>query len=359
MRHRPAWLALPAVLLLVSMLAAACLSGSQSGPRAARSEQGRRARISKPGPARSAGRARLVLRIGIAPFRLPVAVSGESVTSAGGKLLIAGGLLADQSSSDSVVRIDLRTGRSAAAGRLPVPVHDAASAVLGGALLVFGGGTAASYATVQRPTAGGGYVYGTLPASRSDLAAVAVGESVYLAGGHGNTGYARAVLATSDGRHFRTLGLLPVPVRYPEIAVAGGYLWVFGGLTPRGPVADVQRVNLRTGRADLAGRLPRPLEAGAAFTVDGAVYLVGGLTPARSDSRAASASPGMASLVTSSAVRRFSPGGWSFPVVGRLPVPVSHAGVTVAGGTAYLVGGLDGGRAVRTVTTFRLVRGSH
>lgn len=363
MRDRLARLALPAALLpafllLVSLLPAACASGgsrtqaAQGHQRAARTGRARQSEAPRQAP--PAGMPGQVLRIRLAPYRLPVAVSGETVNAKDGQLLVAGGLLADQSSSGAVVRIDPRTGGSATAGQLRVPVHDAASAVLGGSLLVFGGGTGASYATVQRLAPGGGFGYGALPASRSDLAAVTVGKTVYLVGGHGNAGYARAVLATSDGRHFRTVGLLPVPVRYPGVAVAGGYLWVFGGLTPHGPVADVQRVNVRTGQARLAGRLPRPLEAAAAFSVDGTIYLAGGLTTGGAQRRAAGTSPST-SLVTSSAVRRFDPGEWSFPVVGRLPVPVSHAGVTVVRGTAYLVGGLDGARTVSAITVFRLV----
>jgi hypothetical protein len=291
---------------------------------------------------------RRVLQVRPAPYRLPVGVSGEAVSPDGRGLLISGGLLADQSSSGSVIRVDPRTGRSVVAGHLAMPVHDAASAVLRGRLLVFGGGTYSSSAAVQRPSPGSGAVYGALPAPRSDLLAVTQGTTAYLAGGHSSGTYARTVLATTDGRHFRVVARLPLPVRYPAVVAAGTELWIFGGLTPGGPVSAVQRVDLRTGQTRLAGRLPHPLAAAAAFVLDGTIYVAGGLTPG---------SPARSSrLLTSSAVLRFDQAGQSFAVVGTLPVPVAHAGVAVTKGIAYVVGGLDGTRTVGAVTTFQMIR---
>ena len=306
---------------------------------------------SQAGPSRFSVRPGQVLRVRPAPYRLPAAISGEAVSPDGRGLLVSGGLLADQSSSGSVIRVDLRTGRSVVAGHLAMPVHDAASAVLGGRLLVFGGGTYSSSAAVQRPSPAGGAMYGTLPAPRSDLIAITEGTTAYLAGGHSGGTYARTVLATTDGRHFRVVARLPLPVRYPGVVAAGAQLWIFGGLTPSGPVSAVQRVNLRTGRARLAGKLPHPLAAAAAFVLDGTIYVAGGLTP-RSPARAS----GPSRLVASSAVLRFDQARPSFAAAGTLPVPVAHAGVAVTRGVAYLVGGLDGSRTVGAVTTFQVIR---
>lgn len=358
----------PIVMSLAAVaLALACAGSSpgQAGPGQVRQGQARHGQVRQGQARRQGGGAgtairaaralappRRGLRIRRAAYRLPVALSGEVASPDGSHLIVAGGLLADQSGSSAVVRIDVRTGTSSAAGQLALPVHDAACAVLGGRLLVFGGGTGDSYATVQRfSRADARYsaLYGALPAPRSDLTAVSAGHTVYLAGGHGNSGYARAVLATTDGRHFRSVAMLPVPVRYPAVAVVGGDLWVFGGLTPRGPVADVQRVNLRTGQAQRAGRLPRPLEAGSAFTLAGTIYVAGGTTIGSPGTRG-----GARPLVTSSVVRRFAPRNRAFQIVGRLPAPVSHAAVAVTGGVAYLVGGLDGSQTVRTISTLRL-----
>ncbi len=350
MRNAMTRLARLVVLLPVIGLAASCASGPAPG-QAARSGQQRHDTPVPHRTARGAARPRAVLQIKLAPFRLRRAVSGEAVSAEASHLLVAGGLLADQSSSGSVVRIDLRTGRSAAAGHLAIPVHDAASAVLGGRLLVFGGGTQVSGANVQRPGPAGGTVYGALPAPRSDLLAVMRGRTIYLVGGHGVSAYDRSVLATTDGRHFRVVARLRLPVRYPAAVLSGTDLWIFGGLTPGGPVSAVQRVDLRTGRARLEGRLPRPLAAAAAFSLGGAIYVAGGLTSG-SSGRAGGSAP----LITSSAVLRFDPAGPSFATAGRLPVPDAHSAVAVAGGVAYLVGGVDGSRTLGAVTNFRLIR---
>jgi len=293
-----------------------------------------------------------ILRVTPAPYQLPVALSGEAASAVGGRLMVAGGLLADQTSSRLAFRVDPRTGQAIFTGHLAMPVHDAASATLAGRYLVFGGGVAASYAAVQQPSRRGGSVVGSLPAPRSDLAAVQVGRTAYLVGGHGNSGDARTVLATRDGRHFTVVARLPVPVRYPAVAASGGILWIFGGLASSGPVSDVQRVDLASGAARVAARLPRPLTAAAAFVLDGTVYVAGGLTTSGPASRAGSAS----SQVTTPAVLRFDETRRSFTAVGALPVPVAHAAVAVTGTAAYLLGGVDGARTVGTVTRFTQVR---
>jgi hypothetical protein len=353
---RQALLGARAVPLASTLLVVGCTAV----PAAGQARQARQAgQAGQAGTSRSSVRPRRMLEVRPAPYRLPAAVSGEAVSPDGRGLLVSGGLLADQSSSDSVIRVNVRTGRSAVSGHLAMPVHDAASAVLGGRLLVFGGGTYSSSAAVQRPSTGAvqrpstgtGAVYGTLPAPRSDLLAVTEGATTYLAGGHSGGTYATTVLATTDGRHFRVVARLPLPVRYPGVVAAGSELWIFGGLTPAGPASAVQQVNLRTGRARLAGRLPHPLAAAAAFALDGTIYVAGGLTPG-SPARAA----GSSQLVTSSAVLRFDRAGPSFAAAGRLPVPVAHAGIAVTKGVAYLVGGLDGSRTVGAVTTFQMIR---
>jgi hypothetical protein len=139
-------------------------------------------------------------------------------------------------------------------------------------------------------------MYGALPAPRSDLLAVMRGRTIYLVGGHGVSAYDRSVLATTDGRHFRVVARLRLPVRYPAAVLSGTDLWIFGGLTPGGPVSAVQRVDLRTGRARLEGRLPRPLAAAAAFSLGGAICVVERLTSGSSGHAG-----GSAPLITSSA----------------------------------------------------------
>jgi hypothetical protein len=104
--------------------------------------------------------------------------------------------------------------------------------------------------------------------------------------------------------------------------------------------------------AAVAGHLPRPTTAAAAFALGGALYVAGGQTaPARPGQATASPS---AVLATSGAVLRYQPG-HPAALAGTLPVPVANAGAGVLGGTAFLVGGDDGVRPVPAVTEFRLV----
>jgi hypothetical protein len=312
-----------------------------------------------------------------APYQLPSGLAREVVLPAGRGLLIAGGLTPRATSTAAVRLLNPSTGGTSRVGRLAIPTHDAAGATVGGRTFVFGGGQQGSVATVQQITArpapaqagparGAGPVAGRLPRPRSDLAAVTRGGTAYLLGGYDGAGYDATVLATRDGRRFTVVARLAVPVRYPAVAVLGGQIWVFGGQTSHGITNDIQRISLpgsgpggagqtvggRKVAAVVAGHLPRPMTAAAAFALGGALYIAGGQTaPARPGQVTARPS---ATLTTSGAVLRYQPG---HPAVlaGTLPVPVANAGAGVVGGTAFLVGGDNGVRPVPTVTELRLV----
>src|SRR5205085_5358404 len=114
-------------------------------------------------------------------------------------------------------------------------------------------------------------ITGTLPAARSDAAAVTIGGTAYLVGGYTGTRADAEVLATTDGRHFRAVAALPVPVRYPAAAPFGGKVLVFGGQAVTGtrvgrPVDTIQAVDPARHTASVIGRLPEPLAGAAAFT---------------------------------------------------------------------------------------------
>ena len=160
--------------------------------------------------------------------------------------------------------------------------HDAAGAFLAGTPYLFGGGVAASLASVQalrgRGTAA---VAGQLPGPRSDLSSVTLGGTAYLIGGYDGASYAPAVLATTNGRAFRTVARLPVPVRYAAVAGTGDQIYVFGGQTPAGPSRAIQRVNLATHRASVVGHLPAPVTGATAFTLGGQIFIAGGQTGIR------------------------------------------------------------------------------
>ena len=190
-----------------------------------------------------------------APYQLPSGLSREVVLPHGPDLLIAGGLTVRGTSTATVRRLNPATGSTTRMGRLAVPTHDAAGATVGGRTFVFGGGEQASVATVQEVTGpaararaattpGSPMVTGRLPRPRSDLTAVTQGGTTYLLGGYDGTTYDATVLATPDGRRFTVAARLPVPVRYPAVAVLGRQIWVFGGQTSHGITNDIQRISL-------------------------------------------------------------------------------------------------------------------
>jgi hypothetical protein len=316
---------------------------------------------------------------GLLPWHLPAPVSREIVVKgAGNRLIVLGGLTGDRSVT-AVFAAHPVAGTLTRIGALRGPLHDAAGAVLGGRVLVFGGGAVATVAGVQQFTPPGGHartpaattamVAGWLPAPRSDAVAVTVGSTAYVVGGYDGAHPDATVLATSNGRSFRTVASLPVPVRYPAAAALGGRIFVFGGQAITGqqagrPVAAIQLVDPARHTATVIGHLPEPLAGAAAVTVGQHLYVAGGESPVRQRRRpgmgttqytrlrAAAAAPSPATS-TVSTIWAFDPGTRRLLVAGHLQVPVSHAGVTVAGSTAWIVGGESDGAQLAAVQMLR------
>ena len=258
--------------------------------------------------------------------RLPAPVSRPVALADGTGVLVAGGLTAAGTTTATVLRIDLTTGRASTVGTLARPVHDAAGAVLGGRPLLFGGGTSTLTSDVQAVAPGAGVrVVGHLPRPRADLVATTSGANAYVLGGYDGSVALATVLRTADGTTFVPFATLSLTVRYPAVAVSDGALWVFGGEHDGTATAVVQRVDLATGATTVAGHLPSPLAHAGAFTLGGSVFIAGG----RHGSSA------------TAEVLRFDPTGRRFSAAGSLPGPRSDFGVAVSGETAYLIGGED------------------
>ncbi len=265
-------------------------------------------------------------------------------------------MLASGASSSDVGLLSVSTGKLTSIATLPSPTHDAASAVLGAKAFLFGGGQSAPVATVQAVTlpvasaasgSGAGVVTGQLPQARSDDEAVTLGGTAYVVGGYDGAAGDPAVLATQDGVNFSTVVTLPVGVRYPAVAAAGGRIYVFGGeatsggttteyTTPTGTttpppgqqVAVVQVIDPQTGSASVVGYLPHAVQGAAAFELGGHIYLAGG------DSNEPGTTPSSGSTIWS-----FDPANDSFRVAGHLAAPVAYAAVAVVGRAVWLVGG--------------------
>jgi hypothetical protein len=262
-----------------------------------------------------------------APWRLAVASARQAVVPLGHeRVLLAGGLVAGDQSTDRVTRIDLGAGRVGAAPSLAVPVHDVAGGLAGHVPLVIGGGNTTEQDVVQALRGGRWRIVGHLPTTRSDLGAVAAGHTVLVIGGYDGSGTPTTLLRVGAGTAPRPFGRLRLGVRYAATAVAGHMAYVFGGEVLGRELRIVQAVNLRTGRTRVAARLPMALGHAMAATVGDRVLLMGGtVAPSRQSAR----------------MWWFDPSDGRFSLAGTLPMPLSDAGVATSGHHVWLLGGED------------------
>ena len=123
---------------------------------------------------------------------LPFPVRYAAVTAVGRRLVIAGGSLQNGTASADVLAYT--PGRRVTRiGRLPLPTTHAAAATIGNVAYVIGGRGAALGSATSRITAvdlqtGRIAKAGSLSYARSDLAAVALGDRIFLAGGRSQRG---------------------------------------------------------------------------------------------------------------------------------------------------------------------------
>ena len=220
----------------------------------------------RPGP--------LHLEIRPAAFSLPVAVQREVAVVDQGSVLVAGGLDASGSSTSAEYRLTPGDASITRIGSFGTPFHDAAAALIGPRLVVFGGGPSSGTDLVQAQPGG---VIGHLPTVSSDLGAAVVDGRILVVGGYDGTNYLTSVLATLDGTRFMRMATLPVGLRYAAVAPAGpNSLIVAGGLSTSGPVDTIQRITVPDGTVTTIGKLPRPLAHATAVALGGSVFVMGG-----------------------------------------------------------------------------------
>ena len=279
------------------------------------------------------------LAVSSASWHLSTALSRAVALPTNGSFDVLGGLLASGSTTPSITQYDPATGSAQPVGSLTYPVHDAAGAVIGGHLFVFGGGAATITSASQsfNPGAAGGSsavaVPGRLPTPRADLsAATGPDGTVYITGGFDGGSFSPSVLSTRDGATFTAVATLSVPVRYAAVVVTGSQMLVIGGETgahpttaSEVPIDDIQTVNLQTGQVSVVGHLPTPLAHESAAVLGGSVYLFGG----RSSSAAVDSVYKLAIAATAVTAT----------LVGHLPSPVSDMAEVTVDQTAYLIGG--------------------
>jgi hypothetical protein len=321
MRRRP-------VLLVLLALAAIAAIGLALGSRTHSGKPGQASTAQDPNaapPVRPPA-----AEAGLLPWQLTAPLSREVVVPGPGKhgLVVLGGLDSGAASTSSVGVLDTHNGRLAAYGALAQPTHDAAVAELGGRIFVIGGGSATAAGSIQIVHGGRTLSGGSLPSARADAGAVTIGRTAYVVGGYDGSKMDAEVVATTDGRSYRPVAALRVPVRYPALAALGSQIYVFGGLGANGhPSSAVQLVDPSNRSVRVVGRLPVPLDGAAAGVLGNTIYLAGGRTPGGA----------------TRAIYAFQPQGARFLRAGSLRVATANAGSAVSNGRLWIVGGEGSG----------------
>lgn len=275
--------------------------------------------------------------------RLPIALSRVVAMPLSGTVVVAGGLNARQVTTAQTLVFDPSLQTIRVAGQLPVAVHDAGAGVVSGKAFVVGGGSAASSNAVQVVHAdGSAAVAGQLPQVRSDDSVAVAGNELYVIGGYDGSHELAGVLATTDGAAFRQVGQLGKTVRYGAAYASSDAVWIFGGEHQGQPIADIQRVDTRTGVSSVVGRFPHPLAHATVAVVSGQVLILGG-----SDGH----NP-------QNTIYAFDPSAGSVHLVGSLPESVSDMATAVIGDTAYVIGGnaLTAEQTIAPTTTIVTVK---
>jgi Kelch motif/Galactose oxidase, central domain len=176
----------------------------------------------------------------------------------------------------------------------------------------------------------GGPAWRTLapaPSPRTEVAAAAVGDHIWVLGGYGPDGATLATVEVYDTTSdtWERGPDLPVAVNHAMAATLDGVLYIAGGNDGDGPSAQVARLDGDRWRT--LAPLPEGRSAGGLVALDGRLYLVGGVVDG-----------GLAGDT-----QVYDPGadGWS-PAPG-LPTPREHLGAAATGGRVYVVGGRVGG----------------
>ena len=267
-----------------------------------------------------------VRSVGLLPA---VASRVAAVALPGGKVVALGGLVGG-SSSDWVLAGSPRSLRRV--GRLPVPTHDAAAALIGRAVYLFGGGEQTSSPSIVRVDPGTGRATraGTIGEPLSDLGAVSIGGSAYLVGGYTGSRFATAVLHYRPGKAPTVVARLPIGLRYAGVAALGNRIYVAGGITPTGTSNAVYAVDVRSRTVTQVATLPGAVAHAPLVAIGRRLYLVGGVDSAGR---------------TRTSILAVDPSDGSIAAAGRVPVPLADAAAVASRGKAYVLGG-TGSRAV-------------
>jgi hypothetical protein len=209
---------------------------------------------------------------------LAAPVQDAAVARLGDRVYAFGGLDAAGRSTATISVLHGSTVRTA--GRLPVPIHDAAAASSpSGRVYVMGGGQFASASGIGRfdPATARTGIVGAFPTPLSDLAVATVGATNYVVGGYTGLRWSNRIYAVRGAR-VSQVGVLPIGLRYAAVAALGNAVVIAGGRTQTGTSQGIYSFSTLTGKVTRVGTLPAGLMHAAAGTLDGVMYVIGGIT---------------------------------------------------------------------------------
>src|SRR6266576_2760089 len=214
----------------------------------------------------------------VAAGRLDAPVQDAAAAPHAGGAVLVGGLTPADVSSDAIVSAT-RAG-SARIGRIPTALHDSAAVQIGGAVYLFGGGTATTQLDtilMIDPRTGAAQAAGHLPTDSSDQAAAAIGRTAYIVGGYTGGRWLDTVVAWRPGGTARVVARLPHTLRYAAVTAVGKRLIIAGGSLESGAASDtVYEYIPPAGHVIRLGRLPAQTTHAAAAAIGSLAFVIGG-----------------------------------------------------------------------------------
>jgi hypothetical protein len=229
------------------------------------------------------------------------------------------------------------------AAPLPVQRTEVAAALLRGKEIVVVGGFVASGANVQRadaysPTRNRWRRIPSLPVAVDHAMAVSYEGRVYMLGGYGADRRPLERAFVFGGGGWRELRAMPEPRAAAGAAVAGKYMYVVGGIGPRGVATTALRFDLRKQRwTSIPG--PSPREHLAATALRGKVYALAG--------RTATAGNFDTFEVYTPSRKRWQP-------LPRIPDTRGGTGAAAVGNVILSIGGEEPGGAIESVYRYQV-----
>jgi YVTN family beta-propeller protein len=259
---------------------------------------------------------------------LPSPVEDPAAAAIGSRVVLAGGLTAQDTSTAEVIVIS--GGAARRVRSLPSLQHDAPAVALGGSVYVFGGGDGVrqlDHILRIDPRSGRAVATSRLPAASSDSSAAVVGSTAYIVGGYTGVRWLDTVVAFSPRGGTRIVGHLPVGVRYAAVTAVGASLVIAGGTLPDGSASRaVYLFDTRRHVARRIGSLPTATTHAGAASLGDTAFIIGGRRSA-------------AGSVSSAVIAVRPAGGRVFPA-GHLRMARSDLAAVSAGGRIVLAGGM-------------------